>query len=385
MDRFAPGEAYSFQKYIKNRNKGYNYSPPNNKFEDSLPSTSIKPPQPENQLTPLPPSVNMKYIPPKDLYSFPPNIDASYLPPSNSNNGPQTSYIPPPAGIPYDSEFPGPVNPKFLSTTSATTDDKHLSNGPINDHSQSHDHSHDNNSSNDHSHEYINSNDHDHSHEHDHNHEHDYSHEHDHSYDHDHGQHIANNEQDNDNVNQNVYLPPGRNQLYLPSAMNEPDSQSMVLTEMPSLQIPTTTVSPMVDMMMMLIDNLKSGMNPSTQQPPLPPSPYLDDHHFSPDQSFHGQYGIDVYPETIYDHDPHDHDHFHDPHEHDHVHDYIPTTMPPTPAPPPPPIESESRVKKYSYYYIGRKLWYIPLYFTLYFSFYVAALIIKSIGRHKVR
>lgn len=41
-------------------------------------------------------------------------------------------------------------------------------------------------------------------------------------------------------------------------------------------------------------------------------------------------------------------------------------------------------MKKYSYFYIGRKLWYIPLYFTVWFSFYILWLIIKSIGRHKV-
>lgn len=51
---------------------------------------------------------------------------------------------------------------------------------------------------------------------------------------------------------------------------------------------------------------------------------------------------------------------------------------------PPPPPEETGRVKKYSYFYLGRRLWYIPLYFTVWFTFYVAWLIIQSIGRHKV-
>ncbi|KAK9889386.1 hypothetical protein WA026_004660 [Henosepilachna vigintioctopunctata] len=47
----------------------------------------------------------------------------------------------------------------------------------------------------------------------------------------------------------------------------------------------------------------------------------------------------------------------------------------------------EKRVSKpqYSYYYIGRKLWYIPLYFSVYFIIYVTFLILKSIARHKIQ
>lgn len=77
------------------------------------------------------------------------------------------------------------------------------------------------------------------------------------------------------------------------------------------------------------------------------------------------------YPEIIYD------DHHH--------HDHPPPTLPPfTTEIPPPEPPPEPRVKKYSYFYIGRKLWYIPLYFTVWFSFYVLWLILKSIARHKV-
>lgn len=73
-------------------------------------------------------------------------------------------------------------------------------------------------------------------------------------------------------------------------------------------------------------------------------------------------------PDIIYDFDPHHH-------HHHHVEE---TTTTEAPEP------EEPRVKKYSYYYLGRKLWYVPLYFTLWFCLYVAALIIRSIGRHKV-
>ncbi|GAB0098563.1 hypothetical protein DMENIID0001_143080 [Sergentomyia squamirostris] len=44
----------------------------------------------------------------------------------------------------------------------------------------------------------------------------------------------------------------------------------------------------------------------------------------------------------------------------------------------------EDRAKKYSYYYISRKLYYIPLFFVTYWAFYVFWLIVQSILRHKV-
>jgi hypothetical protein len=47
-------------------------------------------------------------------------------------------------------------------------------------------------------------------------------------------------------------------------------------------------------------------------------------------------------------------------------------------------VKNEPRAKTYSYYYFGRKVWYIPLFFTTYFSIYMAAIIIRSIGRHAV-
>lgn len=65
--------------------------------------------------------------------------------------------------------------------------------------------------------------------------------------------------------------------------------------------------------------------------------------------------------------------------DHHHVYHEIKTTT--TTAAP-----EDERVNKghYSYYYLGRKLWYIPLYFSVYFIVYITVLILKSIARHKV-
>ncbi|XP_017781078.1 PREDICTED: proline-rich extensin-like protein EPR1 [Nicrophorus vespilloides] len=87
-------------------------------------------------------------------------------------------------------------------------------------------------------------------------------------------------------------------------------------------------------------------------------------------------------PEYL-DHDPSNDYHYHHvPYNfdhHHHVYHEVKTTT--TEA----PVEDE-RVNKghYSYYYLGRKLWYIPLYFSVYFIIYITILILKSIARHKV-
>ncbi|KAL0268915.1 UNVERIFIED_CONTAM: hypothetical protein PYX00_010696 [Menopon gallinae] len=49
--------------------------------------------------------------------------------------------------------------------------------------------------------------------------------------------------------------------------------------------------------------------------------------------------------------------------------------------------EDEHRVSKrpYSYYFLGRKLWYIPLIFSVYFIIYIGALVLKSFARHKIQ
>lgn len=102
-----------------------------------------------------------------------------------------------------------------------------------------------------------------------------------------------------------------------------------------------------------------------------PPGPDNSDFHLSD----HHPYG--KIPPYL-DHDPHhfpDFYHYGGPHIY---HEIKPLTT--TPAP------EKERVNKrpYTYYYIGRKLWYIPLYFSLYFIVYVFVLILKSIARHKI-
>lgn len=124
---------------------------------------------------------------------------------------------------------------------------------------------------------------------------------------------------------------------------------------------------------------------PHDSYPPpsdYPPAPH--DHHHD---HFTGQYGFDASPDVVYDYDPHHHDHF-DYHEFVHHHEHHEEPPPPPPEPvttQAPEAPAEPRVKTYSYYYLGRKLWYVPLFFTLWFCFYVSALIIKSIARHKVQ
>ncbi|XP_014208048.1 uncharacterized protein LOC106639115 [Copidosoma floridanum] len=85
--------------------------------------------------------------------------------------------------------------------------------------------------------------------------------------------------------------------------------------------------------------------------------------------------------DIIYDHEPDDHHHHH--HQPVYYHYLHPkprtTTMEPEPM--------DQRLNKrptYSYYYIGKKLWYVPLYFSIYFIIYIGALVLKSIARHKI-
>ncbi|XP_054267202.1 uncharacterized protein LOC128989344 [Macrosteles quadrilineatus] len=63
---------------------------------------------------------------------------------------------------------------------------------------------------------------------------------------------------------------------------------------------------------------------------------------------------------------------------------YLPIPTPPPPPPPPPPAPQEERQSDYTYYYLGPKLWYVPLFFSIYFVIYVGALIIKAVAKHKI-
>lgn len=96
-------------------------------------------------------------------------------------------------------------------------------------------------------------------------------------------------------------------------------------------------------------------------------------------------YGSHDFPglPSYIEHDPHVHGYSFDPHQypydhHPHIYHEVKTTT--TEAP-----ERERLSKRpYSYYYLGRKLWYIPLYFSVYFIIYIFVLILKSIARHKI-
>lgn len=101
--------------------------------------------------------------------------------------------------------------------------------------------------------------------------------------------------------------------------------------------------------------------------PPPPPSDDMKpDAHGAPmdDQGFPNDFPGDF--KFYHDFDEHDHDHYHYHH---------PTTTTTTEMP---------RVNRYSYYYLGKKLYYLPLYFSVYFVVYVGALIIKAVLRHKI-
>lgn len=99
---------------------------------------------------------------------------------------------------------------------------------------------------------------------------------------------------------------------------------------------------------------------PADMKPDMDHGPPADDHGFPHD--FHGG-------DLKFTHDFDDHDF--------HYHHHHPTTTTTTTTETP-------RVNRYSYYYLGKKLYYLPLYFSVYFIVYVGALIIKAVLRHKI-
>jgi hypothetical protein len=88
------------------------------------------------------------------------------------------------------------------------------------------------------------------------------------------------------------------------------------------------------------------------------------------------------YNPTLHEHKPDAHDHPHYDHSYYHPPPLNNTyqAMPSTYG-----MEENRNKRPYTYYYIGRKLWYIPLYFSVYFIVYVTSLLVKSIARHKIR
>lgn len=114
-------------------------------------------------------------------------------------------------------------------------------------------------------------------------------------------------------------------------------------------------------------DDMKSLGHDMAEHDLAPPPP-------APSQNFENQF-----PSYVYN-GGHDQGHDFGSYDFDHHHIYKEVTTT-TEAP------EDERVNKghYSYYYLGRKLWYIPLYFSVYFIIYVTVLILKSIARHKVQ
>jgi len=105
---------------------------------------------------------------------------------------------------------------------------------------------------------------------------------------------------------------------------------------------------------------MKFNNHDGDQQPPFTDDSY--DHH----SDFYHQHDL------IYDHAPEFYSYYH------HHHHKPSTTEEPE-------INDQRLDKRpYSYYFIGKKLWYIPLYFSIYFIIYIAALVLKSIARHKI-
>ncbi|CAO1368795.1 unnamed protein product [Diamesa hyperborea] len=307
---------------------------------------SYIPPPSGNKDEALPPSdhPSPKYQAPKDLHNFPPNVDSSYNPQQARNPDSQiSSYLPPPSGNKDEVSVPD-AQPKYKAP-------KDLHNFPPNVDSS-----------------YLPP------------------------------------EMRNPNNPISSYLPPlsGNKEAYLPPKKYSPPKDLFYFP-------------PNIDSQY-LPPEMRTPQNHISSYLP-PPSEH--DHHHDHEHDHH------------HDHDHHDHDHHHehygpppsdppsgppaDEHDHHHHHhhhdappaDAGPPSMPPSgppdmmPTGPPAdehhhhhhddvpptgytPEPEEPRVKKYSYYYLGRKLWYIPLYFTLWFCLYVAALIFRSIGRHKV-
>ncbi|KAG6453145.1 hypothetical protein O3G_MSEX008002 [Manduca sexta] len=109
-------------------------------------------------------------------------------------------------------------------------------------------------------------------------------------------------------------------------------------------------------------DDMSGGMAPPPlpdskpdHGPPMDSGPPMDDHGFPHD-----------FPGDLKFHHDFDDDHVY---HHHHPH---------------PTSTEQPRVNRYSYYYLGKKLYYLPLYFSVYFIIYVGALIIKAVLRHKI-
>lgn len=340
-----PKDLYSFPP-----NVGSAYLPPNMMMQGKVPVSSYLPPPSGDDMVDSEDGNGddmMPYVPPKDLHNFPPNIGSSYLPPSmTKGKSLASSYLPPPSGhepdTPSDSNgdsemsyvppkdlhnFPPNIDSSYLPPNMKVPDIPNNSYLPAASGSETDVPSP--------------------------------------SYMYNASQpqpYVYNPPQRPYQYNppskpfnfppniQSSYLPPGMKQAGY-SYKPPPSGSVSGFSEGSKPNFPGPMAPPPMDQM----DQMPSG--PMDMGMSAPPDDHPHHHHHHHD-----------YSDLVYD-DPHHH-------HHHHVEETTTTTEAPEPE--------EPRVKKYSYYYLGRKLWYVPLYFTLWFCLYVAALIIRSIGRHKV-
>lgn len=323
MDRYTPGEAVATAKFKNKPNYDYIHSQKQPiSFLQSNPYSFDFPSSSASST--------------QGLYAFPPNLNSNYPPDISSNKNNQnrtiTSYLPPPSGISVDisnseNGFIGPVSPEYLPS--------HLKTSSINsDNFQM-------------------------------------------------PQKISNMK--NEMMNSQM-----EDEQSYPSDNNEEEYHSLphdfnIENEMNESPPKKDDMTPMHIMPSISINgnNGKDNDKPNDNHDDIYDNHnIMDEHNHDHDQNlkqnpiesfksnFFGDHGINVYPEIIIDHHP-PIDHIYDDHHH-------------LPSPTTTERPEQPRVKKYSYFYLGRKLWYIPLYFTVWFSFYILFLIIKSIARHKV-
>lgn len=347
----------------------YVYSKPSSSQKPYYPPTMPPKEDSTNNSDSNPPSAS--YDSPYNSYNAPNAPPSYYYPKPDSNNKP--SIYPPYVDLPKnENKMKDKEKVPYLEYKPPTkTLPEYLDYNP-DEHKHNHDHEHDHNQNHEHNH--------DHDQNHDHNHDHDQNHDHNHDHD------------DHSMTDDMQMMKPPKIPEYLdydphshhhhhdnPIEISSPDSEDTKSNKKP--EFPSYLYHP------------PPTMKEETIKDPFPPGipPYLE---YDPYQHKGNENGPPItatvappsgdsdvhyakFPEYI-DHDAH---HFPDFYHYPHVyHEIKPLTTTAAPAP------EEKRVNKrpYTYYYIGRKLWYIPLYFSLYFIVYVFVLVLKSIARHKI-
>ncbi|XP_055906807.1 uncharacterized protein LOC129942037 [Eupeodes corollae] len=323
-DRFTPAEGVAsntFKLLKQNRNK---------------PSIARPIGQTSNKV-----SVS-SFLPNQDLYAFPPNINSRYPAPTTTEikqalpSDAITSYLPPAAGPLDNTEFVGPISPDLLPESMKNPKPADGANVDVSGYQYSPPKGDENSNGGD-------------------------------------GYHYnppKSSMDDTDDI--------GDDQAPPPDAMDDGDAGDVGGGMMDESPPPDHHHDDHHH------DHHEIGGYVDGKEYPTPPPGYLEEHGHEHDHPRHHEHHPDIefsHGPIFHDHHPHDYpDIVYDDYHHGHHH-HVPMTTEP---PPPPPAPEQPRVKKYSYFYIGRKLWYIPLYFTVWFTFYVLWLILKSIARHKV-